>query len=174
MCTWVPVRVVLLLTWLSGIYGDGKTLQVDISRMATRYHDLEISGEFASCHLLGTGRIVSPSYTNAMKGSCKVFPWMEILAAFVLALYGLSSWSSSKKLNLRASFWLEWENKTTFGKTFTWNIFWCFTRISEQTFGRKIRVDGNKSKVIFAKAKYLSDAKHAFKVCSKACRVIRF
>jgi hypothetical protein len=29
---------------------------------------------------------------------------MEILAAFVLALYGLSSWSSSKKLNLRASF----------------------------------------------------------------------
>ena len=106
--------------------------------------------------------------------SCKVFPWMEILAAFVLALYGLSSWSSSKKLNLRASFWLEWENKTTFGKTFTWNIFWCFTRISEQTFGRKIRVDGNKSKVIFAKAKYLSDAKHAFKVCSKACRVIRF
>ena len=82
--------------------------------MATRYHDLEISGEFASCHLLGTGRIVSPSYTNAMKGSCKVFPSMEILAAFVLALYGLSSWSSSKKLNLRASVWLEWENKTTF------------------------------------------------------------
>ena len=56
------------------VYGDGKTLLVDISRMATRYHDLEISGEFASCHLLADGRIVSPSYTNAMKGSCKVFP----------------------------------------------------------------------------------------------------
>jgi len=134
---------------------DGKTLQADISRMATRYHDLDISGEFASCHLLAAERIVSPSYTNAMKGSCKVFPRMEILAAFELALYGLSSWSISKKLNLRASVWLEWENKTTFGKTFTWNIFWRFTRISKQTFGRKIRVDGIKSKVIVAKGKYL-------------------
>jgi hypothetical protein len=49
--------------------------------MRKRYKDCDISGEFASCPDLISGRIVSPSYINAMKGSCKVFPRMEILAA---------------------------------------------------------------------------------------------
>ena len=77
----VPVHTGTAADMTVSRYMDGKTLQADISRMATRYHDLDISGEFASCHLLAAERIVSPSFTNAMKGSCKVFPRMEILAA---------------------------------------------------------------------------------------------
>ena len=49
--------------------------------MQQRYKDCDISGKFASCPDLTSGRIVSPSYIDAMKGSCKVFPRMEILAA---------------------------------------------------------------------------------------------
>jgi hypothetical protein len=37
--------------------------------MRKRYKDCDISGEFASCPDLISGRIVSPSYINAMKGT---------------------------------------------------------------------------------------------------------
>ena len=60
-----------------------QTLQTDISWMQPLYDDVDISDEFVSCQLLATGRIVSQCCTNAMKGSCKVFPWMVLSGGLI-------------------------------------------------------------------------------------------